>query len=93
MAVWIFAAVTGILFVNFPGQFTGPLGDLAAGVDLSIPVSIGLAGVLYPLALWFFPEPADAFGPAGPRFVRAAVAKDVPITAEEPAERVVVKVG
>ena len=49
MAVWIFAAVMGILFVNIPGQFIGPLGDLAAGVDLSIPVSIGLAAVLYPL--------------------------------------------
>lgn len=93
MAVWIFAAVMGILFVNIPGQFTGPLGYLASGVDLSFPGSIGLAGVLYPLTLWFFPEPADAFGPAGPRFVRAAVAKDVPITAEEPAERVVAKVG
>ena len=88
MAVWIFAAVMGIFFVNIPGQFTGPLGDLAAGVDLSIPVSIGLAAVLYPLALWFFPEPAEAFGPEGPRFVRAAERRNMPITAKGPAGQV-----
>ncbi|OFI38881.1 nitrate reductase [Arthrobacter sp. SW1] len=83
MAVWIFAAVMGILFVNVPGQFVGALGNLAAGVDLSIPVSIGIAAVLYPLALWFFPEPADAFGPEGPRFIRASAPKNIPIVADK----------
>jgi hypothetical protein len=52
-------------------------------VDLSIPVSIGLATILYPVVLWLFPEPADAFGPAGPRFVRAAAPKNVAIVDEK----------
>ena len=82
MGVWGVSALTGLLFVNLPGQFIGPLGNLAAGVDLSIPVSIGLAAVLYPLVLTLFPEPADAYGPQGPRFVRAGAAKNTPITSE-----------
>ena len=85
MGVWGVSAVTGLMFVNLPGQFVGPLGNLAAGVDLSIPVSIGLAAVLYPLVLVLFPEPADAYGPAGPRFVRAAAPKNTPITSEDAA--------
>jgi hypothetical protein len=83
MGVWIFSAVMGIMFVNVPNQFVGALGNLAAGVDLSIPVSIGLAAVLYPVVLWLFPEPADAYGPAGPRFVRAAAPKNIPIVDEK----------
>jgi purine-cytosine permease-like protein len=83
MGVWIFSAVMGIMFVNVPNQFVGALGNLAAGVDLSIPVSIGLAAVLYPAVLWLFPEPADAYGPAGPRFVRAAAPKNIPIVDEK----------
>ncbi|HKS02208.1 MAG TPA: cytosine permease, partial [Arthrobacter sp.] len=77
------SAVMGILFVNVPNQFIGALGNLAAGVDLSIPVSIGLAAVLYPAVLWLFPEPADAYGPAGPRFVRVAAPKNIPILDEK----------
>ncbi|NKX52895.1 cytosine permease, partial [Arthrobacter deserti] len=72
----------GLMFVNIPGQFVGALGNLAGGVDLSIPVSIGLAAVLYPLVLRVFPEPADAFGPQGPRFVPAGPARNVPISSE-----------
>jgi purine-cytosine permease-like protein len=83
MGVWIFSAVMGIMFVNVPNQFVGALGNLAAGVDLSIPVSIGLAAVLYPAVLWLFPEPADAYGPAGPRFVRAAAPKNIPVVDEK----------
>jgi len=82
MGVWGVSAVTGLLFVNLPGQFVGPLGNLAAGIDLSIPVSMGLAAVLYPLVLTLFPEPADAYGPEGPRFIRAGAPKNTPITAE-----------
>lgn len=61
------------------GQFIGPLGDLANGIDLSIPLGIGLAAVLYPALLWAFPEPADAFGPDGPRGVPAGPAASIPI--------------
>ncbi|MGG5173208.1 purine-cytosine permease family protein [Pseudarthrobacter sp. J1738] len=82
MGVWIFAATMGLLFVNIPGQFVGALGNLAAGVDLSIPISIGIAAVLYPLALCLFPEPADAYGPEGPRFIRASQPKNAPIVSD-----------
>ncbi|MFZ3452924.1 purine-cytosine permease family protein [Arthrobacter sp. 7Tela_A1] len=82
MGVWAVSAVTGLMFVNLPGQFVGPLGNLAAGVDLSIPVSLGLAAALYLLVLLIFPEPADAFGPQGPRFVRAGAPRNIPITAD-----------
>lgn len=77
---WLIAAALSICFVNLPGQFVGPLGDLAAGIDLSIPVGLGLAAVLYPLLLIVAPEPADAFGPGGPRFVPAGPSADIPIT-------------
>lgn len=79
---WLIPAVLAICFVNLPGQFVGPLGDLAGGVDLSIPVGIGLAAILYPLLLQIFPEPADAFGPLGPRLVRVGPAADTPIVAD-----------
>jgi purine-cytosine permease-like protein len=83
MGVWIFSAVMGIMFVNIPNQFVGPLGNLAAGIDLSIPVSIGLAAVLYPAVLLLWPEPADVYGPDGPRFVRAAAPKNTPVVDEK----------
>lgn len=81
MLPWAMAATSGLLFANLPGQFIGPLGNLAGGVDLSIPVSLGLAGLLYLLALTVFPEPRDAFGSAGPRLVAAGPAKNQKITA------------
>ncbi|MBQ1443042.1 MAG: cytosine permease [Renibacterium sp.] len=80
MIPWGIAAVSGLLFANLPGQFVGPLGTLAGGVDLSIPISLGLAGVLYLAALTAFPEPRDAFGPDGPRLVRAGTANNIPIS-------------
>jgi hypothetical protein len=66
--------------VNLPGQFIGPLGDLASGIDLSIPVGLGLAAVLYPVLLFAFPEPRDAFGPDGSRIVPMGPAAGIPIT-------------
>lgn len=84
LVAWLLAAVIGICFVNLPGQFVGPLGDLAGGIDLSIPLGLGAAVVLYPLLLWLFPEPADAYGPQGPRFVRVGPPANTPI---RPAER------
>jgi hypothetical protein len=53
--------------------------NLANGIDLSIPVGLGLAAVLYPALLWAFPEPADAFGPDGPRAVPAGPPANTPI--------------
>ena len=70
-----------------PASSSGPLGDLANGIDLSIPVGLGLAAVLYPVLLFVFPEPADAFGPDGPRFVPAGPAADIPITTVDEPDR------
>ncbi|PRC47434.1 nitrate reductase, partial [Mycobacterium sp. ITM-2017-0098] len=80
LGAWLVSAALSLCFVNLPGQFVGPLGDLASGIDLSIPVGLGLAAVLYPVLLFAFPEPADAFGPDGPRLVPAGRAANIPIT-------------
>lgn len=82
---WLVPAALSLCFVNVPGQFVGPLGDLAIGVDLSIPVGVGVAALLYPLLLVLFPEPRDAFGPEGPRFVRAGAAANTPIVEDDDA--------
>ncbi|MDQ0646037.1 purine-cytosine permease-like protein [Microbacterium natoriense] len=79
LVAWIVAAIVGLCFVNLPGQIVGPLGNLAGGIDLSIPLGLGTALVLYPALLWIFPEPADAYGPEGPRFVRVAAPAERPI--------------
>jgi hypothetical protein len=54
----------GLCFVNLPGQFVGPLGNLAGGIDISLPVTLGLASVVYLSLLRSFPEPAAVSGPA-----------------------------
>lgn len=76
MTAWWVAAVAGVLVTNIPGQFVGPLGDLAGGVDVGLPLSIIVAAVLFLALLFAFPEPRAVHGPAGPRLVRAA---DVPV--------------
>jgi len=76
---WLAPAALSLCFVNIPGQFVGWFGNVANGVDLSIPIGIGLAAVLYPVLLFVVPEPADAFGPEGPRLVPAGPAADNPI--------------
>lgn len=82
MGAWLVSAGVGLMFVNLPGQFVGWLGNHADGIDLSIPVSLGLAAVLYLTALRVFPEPADAFGPEGPRLVPAGPAANHPIVGD-----------
>ena len=89
LGAWLVAAALSLCFVNLPGQFVGPLGNLADGIDLSIPVGLGVAALLYPLLLVAFPEPADAFGPDGPRLVPAAAAADTPITSVDAPESTV----
>ncbi|MDP3844845.1 MAG: cytosine permease [Pseudomonas sp.] len=71
MGAWVPSAVIGLCFVNLPGQFVGPLGDLAGGIDISLPVTLGLAALLYLLLLKLFPEPAEVYGPLGPRWLSA----------------------
>ncbi|TNM42843.1 cytosine permease [Nocardioides albidus] len=82
MGSWLVSAGVGLTFVNLPGQFVGWFGDHADGIDLSIPVSLGLAAVLYLAALRIFPEPADAFGPEGPRLIPAGPAANHPIVGD-----------
>ncbi|MGV9773164.1 purine-cytosine permease family protein [Streptosporangium sp. NPDC003464] len=80
MAAWLLAATMAILSVNIPGQFVGPLGDLAGGVDISLPLGLATAAVLYLVLLALFPEPRGVYGPAGPRLVRASDAEVPAIT-------------
>ena len=69
MAAWLVSAAAGLSLVNMPGQFQGPLGNLAGGVDISLPASVALAAVLYLGLLWIFPEPRAVFPAAGPRWI------------------------
>ncbi|OPF80222.1 nitrate reductase [Streptomyces antioxidans] len=82
MGAWLTAAVLALLFVNVPGQFVGPLGELADGADISLPVGLATASLLYLALLWLFPEPREVYGPEGPRLVRASDASVPPITTE-----------
>lgn len=63
----------GLCFVNLPGQFVGPLGNLADGIDISLPVTLGLASAVYLTLLRVFPEPACVYGPTDPRSKRTDV--------------------
>ncbi len=63
MGAWIPSALVGLCFVNLPGQFVGILGELAGGIDISLPVTLGLAAVLYLALLRAFPEPEAVYGP------------------------------
>lgn len=69
MGAWVPSALVGLCFVNLPGQFVGPLGELAGGIDISLPVTLGTATLLYLVLLAIFPEPAAVYGPKGPRWV------------------------
>ncbi|WP_233886071.1 purine-cytosine permease family protein [Paraburkholderia flagellata] len=70
MGAWLPAAFLGLSFVNLPGQFVGPLGSLAGGLDLSVPVSLAVGGMIYVVLLMIFPEPDAVYGREGRRFVR-----------------------
>ena len=89
LAAWIPAALVGVLFVNIPEQFEGPLrttfGGILEGVDVSLAVVIVLAAVLYIAFELLFPEPREVYGPEGPRLFRAAEGKPPPPI--EPARR------
>jgi purine-cytosine permease-like protein len=80
MAAWIPSAVAGLLFANYPPLIEGPFRNAAGGIDVSLPVSMGLAAVIYLALLFAVPEPRYAFGPDGPRFVTAADGEMSPIT-------------
>jgi purine-cytosine permease-like protein len=58
MFAWIPSAIIALLTVNMPGQFVGPLGDLANGIDISLLVALILPAIVYPILLMIFPEQA-----------------------------------
>lgn len=70
MTAWWVAAVVGVLFTNIPGQFVGPLGGVANGVDISLPLSLVVAAALFLSLLRLFPEPRAVYGPQGARLAR-----------------------
>jgi purine-cytosine permease-like protein len=80
MTAWWVSAVIGVLFTDIPGQFVGPLGDLANGVDISLPLSLVVAAVLYLALLRIFPEPRAVYGPEGARLARTVEVPVPPIT-------------
>ena len=82
---WLVAAVLGLSFTNIPDQFVGPLGELAGGVDVGLPLSMLVAALLYLGSLTVFPEPRAVFGPDGPWLVRSVDVPVPPITDEPPA--------
>ena len=63
-------------FVNLPGQFVGPLGNLFNGLDISLLIAVAVPAVLYTLYLASVPEPLAIHGEKGARF-RAAVNKPI----------------
>ena len=85
MGAWIPSAITGLCFVNLPGQFVGTLGELAGGIDISLPITLGLAAVLYLALINLFPEPAAVYGPKGPRWVYRKPAASAPLSTAETA--------
>ncbi|MCR3871078.1 cytosine permease, partial [Pseudomonas aeruginosa] len=50
-------------------------------IDLSLPVALGLAALLYLALLRLFPEPPCVYGPQGPRWVRAHGTRRAPAIA------------
>ena len=80
IAAWIPAAIAGLLFANYPPLIEGPFRNaVAGGIDVSLPVSLGLAAVIYLALLFAFPEPRYAFGPEGPRWVPVRDGEMTPI--------------
>lgn len=71
VVVWVVAAVVGLLFAYYPPLITGPLNAVAGGVDVSLPVALGVAVVGYLVVLRLRPEPRHLFGPRGPLGVPA----------------------
>ncbi|HEX5994374.1 MAG TPA: cytosine permease [Jiangellales bacterium] len=78
LAAWIPAAVIGLLFANYPPLIEGLFRNAVGGVDISLPVAIGTAAVLYLVMLWVWPEPAYVYPPEGPRLVSVVTGQTPP---------------
>ncbi|WP_068266631.1 purine-cytosine permease family protein [Janibacter limosus] len=79
LGAWAVAAGLGLSVVNIPGQFVGPLGDRFGGFDASLPVSIGVAAIVYLACLTLAPEPAEVYGPQGSNLVKPALRRRSPV--------------
>jgi purine-cytosine permease-like protein len=79
MAAWIPAAVIGLMFANYPPLIEGPWRNAVGGVDISLPVALVLAAVLYMVIQYALPEPAYVYPREGPRMVGAVDAPQPPI--------------
>ncbi|MGE8165827.1 purine-cytosine permease family protein [Paraburkholderia sp. NPDC080076] len=87
MGAWIPSAAISLCFVNLPDQFVGPLGQLAGGLDISMPVSLTLAAALYIALLQCFPEPDGVYGPQGRRWLRGGSQRNVTVHPVVPATK------
>jgi hypothetical protein len=87
MGAWIPSAVIGLCFVNLPDQFVGPLGQIADGLDISMPVSLTLACTLYIALLQCFPEPDGVYGPLGRRWLRGGSQRNASVHPVVPAAK------
>lgn len=63
LIVWVIAAGAGLL-CSSNSWYVGPGTKLLGGADLSFIAAGAVAGILYPLVLRTFPEPAEVMGPA-----------------------------
>lgn len=84
MAAWIPAAALGLMFANFPPLIEGPFRNSVGGVDISLPVTLGVAAVIYLALLFAAPEPRHVFGPEGPRLVPARGDAAPPVVSDDP---------
>lgn len=76
---WGWSAFLALLTVNIPGHYVGWLGGLAGAVDISLLVALVLPAVLYPVCLYFVPDPRAVYGLAGPRFVPSVDTPVLPV--------------
>jgi purine-cytosine permease-like protein len=79
-STWFISSACALEMVNIPGHVIGPLSHLVGDVDISIVVAIVLPALLYPILLFVFPEPGDAYGPGGARFSRIAHRLSAPVS-------------
>lgn len=61
MGAWLPSTAVGLCLVNIPGQFVGPWGMVAGGIDISLPATLALAALLYITLLRLLPEPQAVY--------------------------------
>jgi purine-cytosine permease-like protein len=80
MAAWVTSAFAALLMVNSPGHFVGALAHWVGGdLDWSLLAALILPAILYPICLYWCPEPKAVFGPEGSRWFRAVEKPIAPI--------------